>query len=158
MTPIDLDDDDTGDWVIEVRGRTSMPPRRTALAPHAQAQRSIDVLAQPDPAPPEARRLGPLSGTPRTARHLSQHDLGRVFNDSGAVICAVQLTERARAGTVDSYESSAVYEPVGEPGDSPDRGGCMDLLTPSRMMIRKSHALAANSCLVQIEAWQEGGA
>jgi len=47
---------------------------------------------------------------------------------------------------------------VGEPGNSPDRGGCMNLLTPSRMMIRKAHALAANSCLVQIEAWQEGDA
>ncbi len=92
------------------------------------------------------------------ARDLSQHDLVRVFNDRGAVICAVQLTERVPAGTVHSYESSAVYEPVGEPGDSPDRGGCMNLLTPSRMMIRKSHALAANSCLVQVEAWQEGEA
>ena len=82
----------------------------------------------------------------------------RVFNDRGAVICAVQLTERVPAGTVHSYESSAVYEPVGEPGNSPDRGGCMNLLTPSRMMIRKAHALAANSCLVQIEAWQDGDA
>ena len=92
------------------------------------------------------------------ARGLAQHDLVRVFNDRGAVICAVQLTERVPAGTVHSYESSAVYEPVGEPGNSPDKGGCMNLLTPSRMMIRKAHALAANSCLVQIEAWQEGDA
>ena len=89
------------------------------------------------------------------ARGLGQHDLVRVFNDRGAVICAVRLTERVPAGTVHSYESSAVYDPVGEPGNSPDRGGCMNLLTPSRMMIRKAHALAANSCLVQIEAWDE---
>ena len=39
MTPIDLDDDDKGDWVIEARGRTFTPPRRTTLSPHAQAQR-----------------------------------------------------------------------------------------------------------------------
>ena len=100
-------------------------------------------------------RLNPADAA---ARGLAQHDLVRVFNDRGAVICAVQLTERVPAGTVHSYESSAVYEPVGEPGNSPDRGGCMNLLTPSRMMIRKAHALAANSCLVQIEAWQEGDA
>ena len=92
------------------------------------------------------------------ARGLEQHDLVRVFNDRGAVICAVRLTERVPAGTVHSYESSAVYDPVGEPGNSPDRGGCMNLLTPSRMMIRKAHALAANSCLVQIEAWRDGDA
>ena len=89
------------------------------------------------------------------ARGLAQHELVKVFNDRGAVICAVQLTERLPAGTVHSYESSAVYEPIGEPGMSPDRGGCMNLLTPSRMMIRRSHALAANSCLVQVEAWKQ---
>jgi trimethylamine-N-oxide reductase (cytochrome c) len=92
------------------------------------------------------------------ARGLRRHQLVRVFNDRGAVICAVQLTERVPAGTVHSYESSARYEPVGEPGHSADRGGCMNVLTPSRMMIRKAHALAANSCLVDIEAWEEGGA
>ena len=41
MTPIDLDDDDKGDWVIEARGRTFSPPRRTTLSPHAQASRSM---------------------------------------------------------------------------------------------------------------------
>jgi trimethylamine-N-oxide reductase (cytochrome c) len=96
-----------------------------------------------------------VNPTDAAARGLGQHDLVRVFNDRGAVICAVRLTERVPAGTVHSYESSAVYDPVGEPGNSPDRGGCMNLLTPSRMMIRKAHALAANSCLVQIEAWDE---
>jgi len=96
-----------------------------------------------------------VNPTDAAARGLGQHDLVRVFNDRGAVICAVRLTERVPAGTVHSYESSAVYDPVGEPGSSPDRGGCMNLLTPSRMMIRKAHALAANSCLVQIEAWDE---
>ena len=89
---------------------------------------------------------------------LWQRDLVRVFNDRDAAICAFQLTERVPAGTVHSYESSAVDEPVGEPGASPYRGGCMKLLTPSRMMIRKAHALAADSCLVQIEAWRDGDA
>jgi anaerobic selenocysteine-containing dehydrogenase len=97
-----------------------------------------------------------VSSSDAAARGLRQHQLVRVFNDRGAVICAVQLTERVPAGTVHSYESSARYEPVGEPGHSADRGGCMNVLTPSRMMIRKAHALAANSCLVQIEAWEEG--
>ena len=41
MFPIDLDDDDKGDWVIEARGRRFTPPRRTTLSPHAQAQRSM---------------------------------------------------------------------------------------------------------------------
>ena len=88
-------------------------------------------------------------------RGINQNDLVKVFNDRGAVICAAQLTERLPPGTVHSYESSANYDPIGRPGESPDRGGCINLLTPSRPMIKKSHSLAANSCLVQLEKWGE---
>jgi trimethylamine-N-oxide reductase (cytochrome c) len=87
------------------------------------------------------------------ARGIKENDLVKVFNDRGAVICAAQLTERVPPGTVHSYEGAAVYDPIGEPGKSPDRGGCMNILTPSRPIIKKSHSIAANSCLVQIEQW-----
>jgi trimethylamine-N-oxide reductase (cytochrome c) len=87
------------------------------------------------------------------ARGIKEGDLVRVFNDRGAVICAARMTERVGPGTVHSYEGSAVYDPLGEPGSSPDRGGCMNVLTPSRPIIKKSHSIAANSCLVQIEKW-----
>lgn len=86
-------------------------------------------------------------------RGISQNDLVKIYNDRGAVICAAQVTQRVPPGTIHSYESSAVYEPVGIPGESPDRGGCVNTLTPSRPMIKKSHSLAANSCLVQVEKW-----
>jgi len=86
-------------------------------------------------------------------RKIKENDLVKVFNDRGAVICAAQVTERVPPGTVHSYESSSNYDPVGEPGYSVDRGGCINQLTPSRMMIKKSHSMAANSCLVQIETW-----
>ncbi len=86
-------------------------------------------------------------------RGIQQNDLVKVFNDRGAVICAAQLTERIVPGSVHSYEGSAKYDPIGEPGKSPDRGGCINLLTPSRNIIKKSHSTASNSCLVQIELW-----
>jgi trimethylamine-N-oxide reductase (cytochrome c) len=93
---------------------------------------------------------------PRDAhvREIGGGELVTVFNDRGAVICAAQITERIPPGTVHSYEGSAVYDPIGEPGSSPDRGGCMNILTPSRPIIKKSHSIAANSCLVQIEKWR----
>ena len=96
-------------------------------------------------------RLNPKDAA---ARGIEADDLVKVFNKRGAVICAVQVTERVPPGTVHSYASAAVYEPVGEPGKSSDRGGCVNILTPSRPMIKKSHSIAANSCLVQIEKWQ----
>ena len=88
------------------------------------------------------------------SRGLANHGLVRIFNDRGQVICAAQVTERVPPGTVHAYESAAIYEPLGSPGDSPDKGGCVNTLTSSRPIIRKSHSHAANSCLVQIEAWQ----
>ncbi len=89
------------------------------------------------------------------ARGIKMHDLVKVFNDRGEVICAAQVTERITPGTVHSYESCAVYDPIGEPGCSPDRGGCVNILTPSRPIIKRSHSTASNSCLVQIEKWNE---
>jgi molybdopterin guanine dinucleotide-containing S/N-oxide reductase-like protein len=88
------------------------------------------------------------------ARDITENNLVKVFNDRGAVICAAQVTERVPPGTVHSYESAATYDPLGEPGASADRGGCINQLTPSRMMIRQSHSMAANSCLVQIRKWE----
>jgi molybdopterin guanine dinucleotide-containing S/N-oxide reductase-like protein len=86
-------------------------------------------------------------------RAIEENNLVKVFNDRGAVICAARVTERIPPGTVHSYESSANYDPVGEPGYSVDRGGCINQLTPSRAMIKQSHSMAANSCLVQIKKW-----
>ncbi len=59
---------------------------------------------------------------------------------------------------VHAYESSAEYDPIGEPGLSPDRGGCINLLTPKRTIIKKSQASAYNSCLIQVESWRQEGA
>lgn len=87
------------------------------------------------------------------ARGIADGDLVRLHNDRGGVICAARLSERVRPGVVHSYESSAVYEPTGAPGLSDDRGGCVNVLTPSRMMIERSHSMAANSCLIQVERW-----
>jgi trimethylamine-N-oxide reductase (cytochrome c) len=84
-------------------------------------------------------------------RSIQHHDLVEIFNDRGVVICAAQVTDRVPPGVVHSYESSAMYDPTGEPGRSPDRGGCVNTLTPSRMMIQRSHALAAGSCLVEVK-------
>ena len=87
------------------------------------------------------------------ARGLTKHDLVKVFNDRGAVICAVVPTERLPPGICHGYESSAVYDPMGEPGKSVDRGGCLNLLTPEKSQTKSTHALAGSNALVQIEKW-----
>ncbi|CAA7624987.1 molybdopterin-dependent oxidoreductase [Magnetospirillum sp. SS-4] len=91
------------------------------------------------------------------ARGIGHHDLVRVFNDRGAVICAAHVTQRLPSGTVHAYESSAVYDPIGEPGYSADRGGCVNQLTSKRSIAKKVTGTAANSCLVQVEPWDGRG-
>ena len=88
-----------------------------------------------------------------SARGIKHHDLVKVYNDRGAVVCAAHVTNRLPRGVAHSYESSAVYDPLGEPGNSVDRGGCINNLTSKRSIAAKVLAMAPNSCLVQVELW-----
>ena len=97
-----------------------------------------------------------LNAKDAEARGIKQHDLVQVFNDRGVVICAAQVTERLPPGTVHSYESAADYVPVGEPGKSADRGGCINILTPHRFITKNSSGQAPNSCLVEVEKLEGG--
>jgi trimethylamine-N-oxide reductase (cytochrome c) len=86
-------------------------------------------------------------------RGIKRHDLVKVFNDRGAVVCAALPTHRLPRGVCHGYESSAVYDPLGEPGKSVDRGGCLNQLTPSRSQVQRVHAIAGANALVEIEPW-----
>jgi trimethylamine-N-oxide reductase (cytochrome c) len=96
-------------------------------------------------------RINPRDAEPRGIR---MHDLVAVHNGRGTVICAAEVTEAIAPGVLHSYESCATYDPIGEPGRSPDRGGCMNLLTPDRRQIAKSDSMAAGSCLVEVARWE----
>jgi len=83
-------------------------------------------------------------------RGIKDSDIVKAYNDRGVVLCAAQVTERVPPGVAHSYESCAVYEPIGEPGESPDRGGCINLLTPHRFISKNACGQAPNSCLIEI--------
>jgi len=86
-------------------------------------------------------------------RGIKLHDLVKVYNDRGAVICAAVPTQRLPRGVASSYEASALYEPMGEPGRSVDRGGVVNLLMPHRSQTKSTHALAGAQGLVEIVQW-----
>ena len=90
-------------------------------------------------------------------RGIQNGDIIKVFNDRGVVLGIVQVTERVRPGVVHCYSSSGKYDPL-EPGKaySPDRGGCINILTPIRMMSKNAPGMACNSCLVEIAKWDGG--
>jgi len=90
-------------------------------------------------------------------RGISRHDIVKVFNQRGAVLCAADPTDRLQKGVVHGYESCAVYEPLQETAQSNqpaiDRGGCLNLLTPKRPQIKKSHSMASSTTIVEVELW-----
>lgn len=90
-----------------------------------------------------------------SARGIRDGEIVKIFNDRGALLCIARVTERVRPGVVHSFESSAKYEPLerGKPG-SIDRGGCVNLLAPARMISKNAPGMANNSCLVEISKWE----
>jgi anaerobic selenocysteine-containing dehydrogenase len=89
------------------------------------------------------------------ARGIRSGDVVKLYNDRAAVLLVAQVTERVRPGVVHSYEGSSRYDPL-EPGKagSIDRGGCVNLLTPSRMLSKNVPGMAPNSCLVEMTKWE----
>lgn len=87
------------------------------------------------------------------ARGIEDDDLMRLWNHRASVVCAAQVTERLRPGTVSAYVGSALYQPVGEPGRSTDLGGCVNMLCPSKSITRKGHGIKPNAVLIQVEKW-----
>jgi trimethylamine-N-oxide reductase (cytochrome c) len=92
--------------------------------------------------------------TDAAGRGIRDGDIVKLFNDRGTVLCIAVLTERVRPGVVHSYASATKYDPLepGEPG-SPDRGGCVAILTPDRMLSKNVPGMASNSCLIDVARW-----
>ena len=95
-----------------------------------------------------------LNSTDAQARGIAEGDLIRAFNDRGSVILAARVTDRMAPGVAHSYESCAEYDPLGAPGESPDRAGCINILTPKRFITPTSSGMSCNSCLIQVEKWE----
>ena len=97
-------------------------------------------------------RINPQDAEKRGIRH---HDIVRLYNDRASVLCIAVVTERLRPGVIHSYASSAKYDPL-IPGqaDAIDKGGCVSMLTPSRMLSQNAPGMTPNSCLIEIERWE----
>jgi trimethylamine-N-oxide reductase (cytochrome c) len=90
------------------------------------------------------------------ARGIKEGDLVKAYNDRGAVILAAQITERVPPGTCHSYESAAEYQPIGKPGASPDRGGCVNILSSSKFIGKHTSGMATQHFRIEIEKWEGG--
>ena len=87
------------------------------------------------------------------ARGVEDDDLIRLWNRRGSVVCAAQVTDRLRPGVVSACTGSAQYRPTGEPGNSTDLGGCVNMLNPKKTITEQASGMAPNTSLIQFEKW-----
>jgi len=98
-------------------------------------------------------RMNPLDAK---ARGITHHSLVSVFNDRATVVCAVDVSSVLAHGVLKSFESSAVCDFIQlTDGKIIDRGGCMNLLTPSRDQAKGTSSISPNSCLVEVKPWDQ---
>jgi len=97
-------------------------------------------------------RVHPSDAEPRG---INEGDIIKLYNDRGAVLGVVHITERVKPGVVHSYCSSIRYDPL-EPGKpySIDKAGCVNMLSSARMLSKNAPGMAPNSCLIEIEKWE----
>ena len=86
-------------------------------------------------------------------RGVKNGELIRLWNNRGSVVCAAQATDRLRPGVVSVSASSAQYRPAGEPGNSTDLGGCINMLCTSKPLTKQTSGMAPNTTLIQFEKW-----
>ncbi|MEL7536522.1 MAG: molybdopterin-dependent oxidoreductase [Pseudomonadota bacterium] len=96
-----------------------------------------------------------MSATDAKARGIGHHDLIKVFNDRGSVICAADVSPMMAIGVVKGYEASANYQRVEVNGEQLEVGGCLNSLTPERSQTVRTHSMSPNSCLVEIEKFHD---
>jgi anaerobic selenocysteine-containing dehydrogenase len=98
-------------------------------------------------------RINPNDAQNRGVRH---HDIIRVFNDRGSVLCVADVSPLMSPGMVKTFESCAVFDMFEDPRfGRVDRGGNLNLLTPPRNQVKNTSGMGTNSCLVEIAPWSE---
>ena len=80
-------------------------------------------------------------------RGIKHGDVVKVFNERGTVLCAAYVTERVIPGTV-YVDHGARYDPID--AESIDRGGAINLITPTSIISGTSTGMAVSGFLVDI--------
>lgn len=119
--------------------------------------------SQNDPSPhslaakTDGRETLTLHPADAAERGLAEGDTVRVFNDRGACLAGLRLSDRMRRG-IARLPTGAWYDPA-EPGriGALDRHGNPNMLTIDKGTSSLAQAPAAHSALVEVERW-DGGA
>jgi trimethylamine-N-oxide reductase (cytochrome c) len=89
------------------------------------------------------------------ARNVKTGDIVELYNDRASVLCIAEVTWRVAKGVIHSYGCTARYDPLepGKPG-STEKGGCVNMLTSSRLLSKHAPGMTPNSCLCELRKWE----
>jgi trimethylamine-N-oxide reductase (cytochrome c) len=97
-----------------------------------------------------------MSASDAGERGIAHHDLVRIHNERGAVICAADVSPLITPGVAKTFESASDFDLIDDPRCITDRGGCINLLTPRRPQVQGTEGMGSNSCMVEIDKWPAG--
>jgi len=85
---------------------------------------------------------------------IKDGDVVELFNERGSVLCVAIVTYRCEENTIHAYGSSGIYNPV-VPGEaSTCIGGCVNVLTPGRLIGDYVPGMSPLSCLMDIRKFE----
>lgn len=85
-------------------------------------------------------------------RGIRDGDVVRIFNDRGACLAGIILSEDLMPGVI-QLSTGAWFDPATEGEEGLERHGNPNVLTPDRPSSRLGQALTAYSCLVEVEPY-----
>ena len=96
-----------------------------------------------------------LNSEDAEARGIADGDLVRAYNDrgSGRPVRARSPTASGPAPCTPPSRAPTTRRPA-RSGDSPDRAGCVNILTSKRFITPTSPGQACNTCLIEVERWE----
>ena len=88
-------------------------------------------------------------------RSIKEGDIVKAFNDRGDGPAGSPADQPGAAGG-QPIPGSPVRSmiPSASRAQSPDRGGCINTLTPHRFVSKNACGMAPGSCLIEIEKWE----
>ena len=85
---------------------------------------------------------------------IQDGDFMLLFNDRGSVLTIARVTHRVEENTIHAYCSSPIYNPT-RPGEvAMEKGGCVNVLTPGRLIGSKVPGMAPNSALIDVQKYE----
>lgn len=98
----------------------------------------------------ERARINPIDAQ---SRGIVDRDIVRVFNDRGACLAGVELSEDIRPGIIE-LPTGAWFDPQTVNGEELEVHGNPNALTPDRGTSALAQGCSAHSCLVAVEKYE----